>query len=296
MKCTVCKQPAVIRLPSHHARFCAEHFDVFFMRRVEKAIKRYKLLKKGERVLVAVSGGKDSLVVTDVLHRLGYDVCGLHIDLGISANQFSAESLEVCREFFSKRNIPLEVYNLKEKFGKTIEDVGERIGRFCSTCGMTKRYVMNAVAHQKKVDALATGHNLDDLSAALFANLLRWEMRYLSKGTPHLPAEGNFCRKIKPLVLLFENEIHFYAKLHNLRVVTASCPHSKKAKFKRYKELLDSIEQKSPGTKRFFYEKYSQIAHIFKAENEAKISLRPCSICNMPTSTEICAFCKTWKI
>ena len=99
------------------------------------------------------------------------------------------------------------------------------------------------------------------------------------------------------LVLLFESEIDFYAKRRSgIRVVRVKCPCSKEAKFKYYKDFLDAVEEKLPETKRFFYEKYSQISHIFKRESERKLSLRLCSICNMPTAAVICAFCKTWRI
>jgi uncharacterized protein (TIGR00269 family) len=295
MKCKVCREPALVKLPAHNANFCATHFDAFFLRQVEKAIRRYRMLRPGDRVLVAVSGGKDSLTVVDVLHRLGYDVRGLHIDLGVAENQFSAESLTVCREFFAARGLPLEVYSLREQFGKSIGDVGRRFDRFCSICGMTKRHLMNARAYQQGLDALATGHNLDDLSAALFANLMRWDLRYLAKGAPCLPPEGNFCRKIKPLALLSEKEISTYAQVHAFRVVTATCPHSREAKFKRYKELLAAVEEQSPGTRRAFYEGYVRIVPLFQAHAEATPELKPCAVCGMPTTVEVCTFCKTWR-
>lgn len=295
MKCKVCRGPALAGFPAHNANFCAEHLDQFFLRQVEKAVRRYRMLQAADRVLVAVSGGKDSLVVADVLDRLGYAVRGVHVDLGIDDNNFSSESIASCRRFFTSRGLSLEVFSLKDRFGRSIKDVGRRLDRFCSVCGMTKRYVMNALAVEQGLEALATGHNLDDLSAALFANLMRWDLRYLAKGLPSLPPEGGFCRKIKPLALLSEKEIASYAAAREIRVVTATCPHSREAKFKRYKELLTAVEQKSPGTKRAFYEGYVQTASVFQAAPQAAPALKPCAVCGMPTSVEVCTFCKLWR-
>lgn len=295
MKCKVCRGPAFVQFREHNANFCEEHFDQFFLRQVEKTIRRYRMLTPNSSVLVAVSGGKDSLVVADVLGRLGYPVEGLHVSLGIDANGFSEESTRVSREFFEGRNLLLHVYDLRVRFGRSIAEAAHRFPRFCSVCGMTKRHVMNAVALERGVNALATGHNLDDLSAALFANTLRWDIRYLAKGLPTLPSEHGFAAKIKPLAFLSGKEIATYAALHRIQVVQAQCPYSTEAKFKRYKKMLAEVEGYSPGTKRSFYEGYVRTAPLFQAANEEERLLGPCRVCAMPTTVEVCTFCKIWR-
>ncbi|MDI6709542.1 MAG: ATP-binding protein [Bacillota bacterium] len=296
MKCKVCKGEAFIKFPAHNAAFCEEHFDAFFIRQVEKAIRRYGMLSPGAGVMVAVSGGKDSLVVADVLSLLGYAVRGLHIDLGIDDNGFSAQSREVSASFFSRRGLPLQVLDLRETFGMSVVEAGRRFPRFCSLCGMTKRYLMNRTAAEAGVEALVTGHNLDDLASALLANVLRWDLRYLAKTLPVLPGENGFARKVKPLALLSEREIAAYAGVHAIQVVTARCPYSTEAKFLRFKRVLNDIEDQSPGTKRRFYEGYVDAAHLFQTSGGVQGgALRPCTVCGMPTSAEVCSFCKTWR-
>lgn len=295
VKCKVCRGPAFIQFREHNANFCEEHFDQFFLRRVERAIRRYRMLAPGDRVLVAVSGGKDSLVAADVLSRLGYQVTGLHVALGIDGNDFSEESARVSREFFTRRNLGLEIYDVRDRFGKSITEVGRRFPRFCAVCGLTKRHVMNARAVKSGVAALATGHNLDDQAAALFANVMRWDIRYLAKTLPSLPGEHGFAPKIKPLVLLSEKEITAYARLHTIRVVEARCPYSAEAKFKRYKRMLAEVERESPGTRRSFYEGYVRVAHLFQAENQEDRLLAPCAVCKMPTTVQVCSFCRMWR-
>ncbi len=71
MKCRVCREPAVIDVRRQNANYCAEHFLRMCRDQVTKAIDEFEMLRPGERVLVAVSGGKDSLAVWDILRELG---------------------------------------------------------------------------------------------------------------------------------------------------------------------------------------------------------------------------------
>ncbi len=295
VKCTVCKEAAIIKLPAHNSKFCPRHFDNFFLRLVAKAIKRYHMLEAGEKVMVAVSGGKDSLTAVDVLSRLGYSVTGVHLDLGIDENKFSDNSLDVTQKFFAERNLPLVLFSLRDNFEKNMEEAGKHFDRFCSFCGMTKRYLMNSLALKHRMDVVATGHNLDDLSTALLANIMRWKVRFLNKGVPCLPPQGNFLKKIKPLALLSEEEIVTYTSIQKIQRVQSTCPHSREAKFKRYHEVLQGIEEQSPGTRRAFYEGYVRNVHVFSGHPEAETRLRSCIICEMPTTQNICTFCKYWR-
>ncbi len=90
MKCRVCRGPAVIDVRRHNANFCAEHFLRLCRDQVAKAIRRFDMLADGDRVLVAVSGGKDSLAVWDLLTELGYAADGFYLGLGIG--DYSADS------------------------------------------------------------------------------------------------------------------------------------------------------------------------------------------------------------
>jgi hypothetical protein len=197
MKCRKCKAQAEIPLPSHNTAFCRECFSAFFTGQVEKAIRRHHMIEPGERVLVALSGGKDSLSLMLELARLGHDVTGLHVDLGIPASSPAARAK--VQGFCQRHGLDLRVVEL-EKEGLPIPDVKRYVNRpVCSACGKIKRHWFNRVALTEGFQVLATGHNLDDEVARLFANTLRWDASYLSDQGPCLPAENGFARKIKPL-------------------------------------------------------------------------------------------------
>ncbi|PTQ51600.1 MAG: tRNA(U54)-2-thioribothymidine synthetase [Brockia lithotrophica] len=299
-RCKICKRPAYIDLPQHNISLCAEHFDGFFVQQVERTIRRYRMLPPRAKVVVALSGGKDSLVTALVLKRLGYEVLGFHVDLGIDLNDYSPKSREAVLTFSRRFEIPVEIVSLKEAYDKTIPDVYKREKKICPICGMTRRHLMNAYALKAAevygAYALATGHHLDDLTAQLFANVLRWDFHYLAKGLPVLPPEDGFARKIKPLALTSEFEVVAFARLHNVEFVRCSCPLGKDAKFRKYQSMLRAIEALSPGTKRYFYQRYTEIAHIFAEQApEARPALRKCLVCGMPSSSPVCSFCRIWR-
>lgn len=72
MNCTKCKTKAVLKLPRHNAAFCKSCLNSFTQDQVVRAIKSQEMFKKDDRILVAVSGGKDSLALWDLLMKLGY--------------------------------------------------------------------------------------------------------------------------------------------------------------------------------------------------------------------------------
>ena len=115
MKCRVCRGPAVIDLPRHNANFCAEHLVKLCRDQVAKAIADHAMLAPGERVLVAVSGGKDSLAAWDLLLALGYEAEGLYLGLGIGS--YSDASAVAARAFASARGLVLHERSLREDYG-----------------------------------------------------------------------------------------------------------------------------------------------------------------------------------
>jgi uncharacterized protein (TIGR00269 family) len=292
MKCRKCKAPAEVALPSHNTAFCRDCFSAYFTGQVEKAIRRHGLINPGERVLVALSGGKDSLSLMLELSRLGYDVTGLHVDLGIPKS--SAAARAKVEGFCTLHGLKLRVVEL-EKEGLPIPDVKKYINRpVCSACGKIKRHWFNRVALEDGFQVLATGHNLDDEVARLFANTLRWDAGYLSDQGPCLPAEDGFARKIKPLYRLSEFETACYAFLNGIEIHTAPCPYSGGASFTGHKRLWADLEHQSPGSKIAFYDGFLKRGRpaFARVEQEEGMPVAPCEKCGSPTSTGLCGVCR----
>ena len=292
MKCKRCKDLAVVALPSHHTGFCRACFLDFFSRQVDKAITKQKLFTREDRILVAVSGGKDSLALMLELAEQGYNVTGLHVDLSIPNSSEAARA--VVESFCARHNLPVQIKTLAEE-GLAIPLVKKRLSRpICSACGKIKRYFFNKAALDGDFNVLATGHNLDDEIARLFSNVLRWDTSYLSDQGPNLPACNGFARKVKPLFRLSEFETANYAFLKGIDYHTAPCPYSAGASFTFHKTLWEDLELEMPGRKLEFYLGFLERGRPVFARQEAETGeiLAPCAACAYPTSGGVCGVCR----
>ncbi len=293
MKCKRCGELAAVKLPSHHAGFCPDCFRLFFERQVETAIRRHKLILPGEKVLVAVSGGKDSLALMRVLSDLGHDVEGLHVHLGIpdSSDPVCERTEAYCRE----NGFRLHVLRMAD-VGLAIPEVKKAVRQpICAVCGRIKRHYFNRFAFESGYAALATGHNLDDETARLFSNVLRWDTGHLADQGPVLPAEGKFVRKIKPLYKVTEFETAAYCFLQGINHWKAACPYSGGASFTAHKKLIADLEDRSPGQKAAFYEAFLKLGKPRFADaprGEGLETLYACDQCGFPSSAQTCSVCR----
>ncbi|HKE72647.1 MAG TPA: tRNA(Ile)-lysidine synthetase [Acidimicrobiales bacterium] len=293
MKCTVCRGPAVIDLRRHNANFCPEHFLRFCRDQVVRAIDDHGMMAPGQRVLVAVSGGKDSLALWDLLVELGYDAEGMVIGLGIG--DYSDASTAAAVAFAEQRGLRLHRIDLRGEYGYDIPTASAVTRRVpCSSCGMSKRHLIDKAALDGGYDVVATGHNLDDEAAVLLGNVLHWQTEYLGRQEPVLAERPGFPRKVKPLVRLAERETAAYCVLRGIDYMVEECPMAAGNRHLRYKAALDEIEAASPGTKHaFYFEFLARAADRFRPEAAAaQEGLTPCTSCGAPTTGEVCAFCR----
>jgi uncharacterized protein (TIGR00269 family) len=301
MNCIKCSTRAVIGLPRHNAAFCKPCFTGFVHDQVVKAIKSQKMLAKDDRILVAVSGGKDSLALWHILLSLGYKADALSVNLGIgSYSDHSHRKVTAFAETVgAAHGATLHVHRVEQEEGAGIKELANLIHRpTCSTCGTIKRYQFNRVAVEQEYDVMATGHNLDDEAARLLGNVLHWQEDYLDKQSPTLPAsvEG-FAKKVKPLYRLSEREVAAYAVLNRIDYIVDECPMAKGSKMLLYKEVLNRLETESPGTKQRFYwgfldrQEKSAPTPTSMAEKDLA-TLHPCPSCGQPTTADTCSYCK----
>jgi tRNA-5-methyluridine54 2-sulfurtransferase len=293
MKCTVCRGPAVIDLRRHNANFCGEHFLKFCRDQVARAIDDHDMIAPGQRVLVAVSGGKDSLALWDLLLSLGYHVDGMTIGLGIG--DYSETSTAASVAFAAERGLELTTVDLRGDYGYDIPTAAAVTRRVpCSSCGMSKRHLIDKAALDGGYDVVATGHNLDDEAAVLLGNVLRWQTEYLGRQVPVLEERPGFPRKVKPLIRLSERETAAYCVVRGIDYVVDECPMAAGNRHLRYKDALNGIEAASPGTKHaFYFEFLAKASDRFRPEaTAAQDGLTPCASCGSPTTGEVCAFCR----
>ena len=303
MNCTKCPTStrAVIGLPRHNAAFCKACFTTLVHEQVARAIKAFKMFTPEDRILVAVSGGKDSLALWHILLTLGYRADALYVNLGIGS--YSEESHRKVQHYAetvaAAHGGKLLVHVVEQEAGAGIRELATILHRpTCSTCGTIKRYQFNRAAVEQEYDVMATGHNLDDEAARLLGNVLHWQDEYLEKQSPTLPAsvEG-FSKKVKPLCRLSEREIAAYAVVNRIDYIVEECPMAKGSKMILYKQVLNRLETESPGTKQRFYwgflEKQTKPEPTTEsmAEKDQR-TLTPCESCGQPTTAGTCSYCK----
>jgi uncharacterized protein (TIGR00269 family) len=307
MRCRKCDQKAIINMRQHKLALCKQHYPQWIVEQTQRFIEKYRMFTQGQHVLVAVSGGKDSLSLWDILWQLGYQADGLYIGLGIDEGTgYSDESRRQAEKFAAQRDLILRVVDVAGTYGETIPQMVERTSRGkvrpCAVCGLTKRHVMNRIARDEGYDVLVTGHNLDDEAAVLLHNTLGWASDYLLRQGPVLVARQGMVRKTKPLCRFYEREMAAYALVRGIDYIYDECPHATGSKTIYYKEILNKLEVDRPGAKLSFYLSFLQAREngLFATQAESDggsgasgESLHTCPTCGQPTTSPgECAFCR----
>lgn len=277
MKCKKCGKRAVTSLRAYRLSLCGDCYLDFYRRLVERSINKYKILKKEEKILLAVSGGKDSSAMASVLSDLGFEFEMLYIDLGIG--DYSKESKEKVEELSRILSAKLNVVELKE-YGFTIPQVR---GRVCSICGNAKRYIMNRFARENGFEVVATGHTAEDIASFYLKNIAGNQQAFAEKLLPRIePFDAKVVAKARPLFEISEKENMLYTIIKGIPFKSGECPYAPKPE---WKEIVYDIELRKPGfTKNF-------VRGLLNRDRKP-METRYCSICGEISSGEVCSFCK----
>ncbi len=294
-RCSICGRPAIAELRYARLRLCREHFLEFFTRKVESTISKHGLLKPGEKVLLAVSGGKDSVslahVFSQMAGRLGVRPFLFHIDLGLG--DYSEEQRRAVEELSRRTGLPLIVVSVRDILrGDGIPQLARKARRpECSVCGMVKRYLTNLAALVLGAEKVAMGHNLDDTLAYLLKNKLMGLEEYSSKLGPSSPSvPGLLAARIRPLVEVYERETLLYALASGAPFTHDECPFRPRESLEDInKEYVNRLEEKSPGTKLRLLKTLLKDSPPLRGNGE---KLGKCRVCGMPASGDECSFCR----
>jgi uncharacterized protein (TIGR00269 family) len=291
--CNRCGNPAVTYLRYAKLNLCREHFLDYILDRVESAVRRYKMIKPGSKILAAVSGGKDSstmlLTLSKLSAKLGFDLIVLHIDLGIDG--YSGEARSIAEEVCRIAGIRCMVVRLEDMIGLGVPELARRMRRPpCSVCGAIKRYLLNLAGIEAGVDAVALGHHLDDLAVYILKNFLLQNLEDIRKLGPKTEGYGGFVvGRIRPLYEVYERDIALYANLAGIPYQSVECPLHSIGMEDSIRAFLDGIEKDSPGFKIAFLR---SIARSIAKYPQPSTEVNRCSICGMPSQGGVCSFCR----
>ncbi len=261
----------------------------------EKTIKRFSLLNKKDRVLVAASGGKDSTTVLYLLKKFGYNIEALTIDTSIG--EYTKQNLENIKRFCAEQKIKLYIVSFKKEFGYStcyIKSILKSKGidlKSCTICGVLRRYLLNKYAKKLKADKLVTGHNLDDEAESVMINIFRNTLWLAARLGPKTSANEHFVQRIKPLYLTPKKEVIRYSKLMKFPVKYGACPCSSESYRRFVRGMLDEWELKNPKIKRNIINYFFGILPKLKQAYTNK-NLSTCEKCGEPSSNKLCRACE----
>ncbi|MCX6695043.1 MAG: TIGR00269 family protein [Candidatus Altiarchaeota archaeon] len=274
-----------------------EPFVRYLEDKVKSTIEKYGLIGGGDRVLVAVSGGKDSTTALYVLKKLGYNVEGIIIDHLLG--EYSRKNLSNIQSFCSECGIKLHVVYMREEYGystcyikSVLNSKGVRVNQ-CSICGVMRRSILNRKARELKASKIATGHNLDDEVQTVLMNMLKGNVYQSARLGPRAGVldSGKFVPRIKPLYFCLEAETERYSRIHDFPVVYEPCPCSLDSFRTHVKKLLNGLEEENPGVKYSIINSFLEILPDLKA-HESGGAVKECEACGEPSSRRLCRVCE----
>ena len=293
MKCDKCENTAVYSRRYSGENLCSQCFSNSILHKAAKTISKYKMIKNNELVCVAVSGGKDSLVLLDILNKMSkthnFRIFVVTIDEGIPGYRDAA--LKIVENFCTQLNIQYKTFSYKKIFDLTLTESLELRNdqklSSCSICGTFRRRALDHAAKTINADTIATGHNLDDNLQTFLINILSGDAKKIGWMDPD--TSSNKVRKIKPLSEIYESEIVFYAFTNNLPFQTEPCPHMNEGIRTEIREFLNSLELNHDGIKNNMYRTILKISQFMNESNHKE--KRMCLVCGNQCTSRICSVC-----
>jgi uncharacterized protein (TIGR00269 family) len=294
--CTYCSGVAIYTREYEGVSFCSNCFRHALEEKVRRTIVRYDMLQYDDHIAVAVSGGKDSLTLLNLLVKLETrfprsKITGISVDEGIKG--YRDEALEIARKACEKLGVEQVVVSYHDLFGTTIDELAEiHLGQTpCSYCGVFRRKAINRAAVMAGATKIATAHNLDDEVQTVLLNMLHGDPWRVMRSSPVLrDPRGKFMPRIKPLCEIPEKEVVLYAYLNGFDFQSVACPHGNEALRNDIRNFLNQMEQKHPGTKFTLQKTTERLRELL--ERTAPVSeLNECARCGDPTPHQLCQAC-----
>lgn len=296
VKCSHCDKPSVIKLTYAGRTYCKDHFCKLIWSRFKSTIRNNELLQKGQKVGVALSGGKDSTVLLYLLNKLkndlGLKVVAITIDEGIKG--YRENGLKLSKKMCKDLGVEHHIISFKKDFGKTMDQIVKKNKEVspCYYCGVFRRYLLNKTARELGLDVLATGHNLDDEAQGILMNLMRGNSGKMFRIGAKVGVKGfdMFVPRVKPLRDIPEREIAIYALLKNYPAdFHKDCPYVVLSFRDSVRLHLNQLEEKFPGTKITIVRTFDQFK---KTKAEDYPLPKKCPKCGELTSSDMCKTCK----
>lgn len=300
MTCDRCDKEPIVSLPYGPHSFCQEHFEYFFEHRVRNLTRMHELFSEDEKIAVAVSGGKDSIVALNLVRNIlpRHEIVGISIDEGIDGYRNLA--IEEAIKNYKALGIEYKIVKLKEEIGSSMQEIVQKTHEnkwkenSCTFCGVFRRKYLNAAAREMGAHKLVTGHNMDDEVQSICMNFFTDRMEKFVRLGPKVETQKvkEWVPRVKPLYTSPEEEVELFAQLKKYpHYSDKCCPFSHGADRNVYRAMVDQMEMKKPGTKNGIIRAFLKMKpHLQELETDATLQL--CQTCGDLSSQPKCQACQ----
>ena len=269
-----------------------QDFNDKIFTRINNLIRDYELIREGELIAVALSGGKDSVLTLHALKNyqqyLDFDLVAISVDEGIEG--YRQHGIDAAVQNAQDLDVELVQKSFKQEEGFALDDIYSDFKSACIPCGVFRRNILNKTAYELGAVKIATGHNLDDEIQSFLMSFARGDTIKFSKFGPELDViHTQLVPRIKPLWNTPEKEVGMWAVLNNINIHLDECPYSHLSLRAKIKEFLNVSEDKYPGVKANVMKSFQEILDF---ENDIPTHLNECEVCGEPTSSSVCKACE----
>jgi uncharacterized protein (TIGR00269 family) len=283
-------------------KLCGRCFCKSIESKVRGTISKYEMFEPKDKIMVAVSGGKDSVTLLHILTKIekafpDAALSAVTVDEGIKG--YRDEALKVAKKNCRKLGVEHVVTSFKEMYGYTLDEIVNLIRNKkkkgltpCSYCGVLRRRALNTAAREAGVDKLATAHSLDDETQTMLLNIIHGDALRIARAKPVLTViHPKLVQRVKPVCEVPEKEIAFYAYLRRIEFQSIPCPYAQTALRNDIRTMLNRMEEKHAGTKFTVFRSVERIRPALEAMAE-EAKLQNCRKCGEPTVGELCKPCQ----
>lgn len=296
MKCSKCDSIAVMTRRHSGRHLCADHFTEEFEQNVKATILKGRMVEDGDRIAVAVSGGKDSTALLYVLDRIlaerpagrEVELFAVTVDEGIIG--YRDDTMKLARKVAGDLGIRQEIVSFKDEYGFDLDRAVQDGAMPCTVCGVFRKNALNRAAKRLGATKLATGHNLDDEAQSVMMNYLKGDMERLARFRPRRHQPG-LVPRIKPLREIPEKEVALYGMVRGFYEESTECPYAGLSFRSDVRDMMNRLEDLFPGTKRSTLEGYERVLEL-AGDRWVQMDLSSCRTCGEPCVKDLCKACE----
>ncbi|MBA5942559.1 MAG: TIGR00269 family protein, partial [Methanophagales archaeon] len=273
MRCSKkgCNNPSIIYQRYSGLHLCKVHLVEDVERKVKKEMRKRVMVEKGDKIAVALSGGKDSSALLYILKKVFHErndleFFAISVDEGISLNGYRAMTLRNAETIIDRLGVDIFRFSFLHKFGFTVDEIVSKNFKQapCTFCGVLRRQLIAEKAMELGATKVATAHNLDDEVQTILINYIRGDIERLGRlDMRHRRKE--FVPRIKPLRTVPEEEVALYARIAGISVITDDCPYVTRSFRFTVKRMLNEFESKHPGTRYSLMRGYERVSEFLPA-------------------------------